>query len=278
MFRFFLLLFSVLLPETLMAQRGAYIANALLTPLHDQRGQLQVRAGWGGGYGLDVSYSVTNHIALFSSAKLDGGTRNHTTILGSTYVQHNNNHVLQGGLGYFKQFDRRYLNRVEMYTGAGTSSVDNSWYYTRLSDSKEFTRARYWTAFSQINLGKRGRSSDIIFGMRLAYSHYQDFAYYDNHPNVRYIRYRYEQVRVITLEPAVSYGYRWRGFKAAVQGGVALPLATSEANLVAVHTTDAGSIVRSMKESPSLGALLGQISLQYRFDLNKKDKPSSEAD
>lgn len=259
-----------------MAQRGAYVANALLIPLHDQKGQLQVRAGWGGGYGLEVSYSLTNHIALFSTAKLDWGARNHTTFLGSTYVQHNNNRLLQSGIGYFKQFDRRYLNRMELYTGVGASSIDNYWYYAGGSGSKEFTRARYRTAFSQFNVGKKGRRSDIAFGARLAYSRYLDFAYYDNHPNMRYIRYRYEQVRVMTLEPAVSYGYRWKKFKAAVQGGVALPLATSKANLVAVHTTDAGATVQSIQEKPPLGALLGQISLQYRFDLGKKDKPAIE--
>lgn len=269
--RYCLVLVAALMPGVSLAQRDYYIPKGLLMPLHDQQGQVQLAAGWGGGYGVELSYAATKHVALFSTATLDRGTRYHTTLLGSRYKQYNNNYVLQGGVGYFNALNHSRINRIEAYAGAGVGSVDNSWYYLRLPESTEFTRARYWTAFSQFNLGHRGRTSDLIFGMRLAYSIYHTLAYYDNHPNVQYIRYRGEGLQGLTLEPAVSYGYRWKGFKAAIQGGVAVSVLAPTTTLIATHALDAGPVVTSTREKMPLGALLGRISLQYQFKPRKEN-------
>ncbi|MBC6609670.1 hypothetical protein H8B15_01970 [Hymenobacter sp. BT507] len=246
------------------AQRDYYIPKALLTPLHDQKGQLQIAAGWGGGANLQVSYAATNHLAVFSTVALDPFTHTRTTLF-SRYKQNNNNYVLQGGAGYFGRLNYRRLNRIEVYTGVGIQDINSSWYFVSLSESEEYTRARYWTAFSQLNIGKTWAKGELVFGLRLAYSRYLDFSYYDDHPNSRAYQYRYEQLQGVTLEPAVSYGYHWKRFKLTAQGGIAAPVFVPQARLHTTQRTDTTPLLTVGQEQVPLAALLGRISLHYQF-------------
>lgn len=269
MFRYHVLLFFVFMPTCSFAQRGYYIPKALPIPLHEQKQQVQVAAGWGGGYGLDVSYAATNHLAFFSTATLDQRTYTRTRLFGGLYKQYNDNFALQGGVGYFSQTKYRRLNWVEWYAGAGVTNVNNSQHSVDFPEDEECIKARYWTTFSQLNIGKKGVKGELVFGVRLAYSRYLDFTYYDAYQ--RGLSYQYENLQGITLEPVISYGYRWKGFKAAIQGGFAAPLFAPKARLRTTQPTAATPVITVLREQMPLAALIGRISLHYRLDLRKKE-------
>lgn len=267
MFRYYTLLLVIFVPTYSFAQRGYYTPKALLLPLHEEKKQLQVAAGWGGGYGVEVSYAATTHLAFFSTATFDQRTYTRTQLFGSRYKQHNDNYSWQGGVGYFSHIEHRRLNRMEWYAGAGITGVTNSRYSIDFPDNEEYIKARYWTTFSQLNIGKKGVKKEIVFGVRLAYSRYLDFTYYEAQP----YQYRYENLQGITLEPAISYAYRWKRFKAAMQGGFAVPLFAPKAYVYTTSLAAAAPTVTIMREQMPFGALLGRISLQYRFNLRKEE-------
>lgn len=70
-------------------------------PLHDQKNQLHVSAGMGGGYDLNLSFAFTDKLAIFHTSTFDIGPKVRSTILGDRYYVWKNDYVFKDGLGYF---------------------------------------------------------------------------------------------------------------------------------------------------------------------------------
>jgi len=117
----------ILAPGTLLAQKEYYTPKALLIPLHDQKNQLHISIGRGGGYDLNLSYSFTDKFALFQTASFDNGLKKRTSIMGDMYHVKRNDYVLKGGLGYFHKPESSWFSTIETYFGAGFSKIYNNW-------------------------------------------------------------------------------------------------------------------------------------------------------
>lgn len=139
-----------LLLQNAFAQRDFYTPKSLIMPLHDWKNQLHVSVGRGGGYDVNISYALTDKVALFHTATLDNGTKSRTTIFRDRYYNDRNDYVWRGGAGYYFKAENKAFPLIEVYGGAGFSKIDNYWYFAGETDG-EFTEAKYWTAFGQFN-------------------------------------------------------------------------------------------------------------------------------
>ncbi|MBW3129436.1 hypothetical protein [Hymenobacter profundi] len=270
MLHYSLLLLGLLAPTIGFAQRDFYTPKSLLMPLHEQARQLQVAAGVGGGYQLHLSYTLTRHLVVFQTATLDNALHQRRSLFGDAYQQRNRNYVLTGGLGYFTPLNRSFLTVVEAYAGAGLTRMVNSWAFGKLSDEADFTHARYWTAFSQVNVGRRVTHWEMAFGLRLVYARYQQLRYYQ----VRYPHYtdvhRVEELRGLLLEPVLSGSFLWKAFKLNAQAGVSSPLSAPPAQVTVTGYTGIAQADPRADDLPELGGLLGRLSVQYTVGLGRK--------
>lgn len=266
-----LLLYAVMvivafIPGRLLAQREFYTPKSLIIPLHDQKNQLHVSAGVGGGYDLNLSYAFTDKLALFHTATWVNGSKKRRSIVWDRYNVEKDDYVLKGGLGYFSKTKNGLGSIIEAYVGAGVSKIDNYWYFTGETDG-EFTQAKYWSIFGQFNIGKRINRSEFAFGLRLNYSQYTDFSFYSNHPYSLGLKSQYDNVRGLSADPVASYSYVFKSFKLNAQAGWAFPL--SRASVQKTDRYDFDGTVVSSEEDVLLWSLLGRLSVQYNLNLDE---------
>lgn len=269
----FSILAITLLPFQVLAQKEFYTPKSLIIPLHDKENQLHVSVGKGGGYDLNLSYALTDKLAIFSAATFDTDTKKRVSILSDKYNVERNDLVLKGGFGYLFKEANPYFPIIEAFVGAGASRIDNYWYF-KGDDSGEVTNARYWTAFGQLNAGNKIGRSEYGVGIRLAYSHYTDFDFYDTHPYNSARKSSYENLKGLTADPVVSYSYNLYGIKLNAQVGLAVPVFTSSANRIDTQTTFEGTseirTINKSKEDVYLFSVLGRLSVQYNLNFNKQ--------
>ncbi|SIT92548.1 hypothetical protein [Pontibacter indicus] len=262
-----------LLPNKLLAQKEFYTPKSLFIPLHDQKNQLHMSFGRGGGYDVTLSYAFTNKLALFTAATFDKGTKKRISIIGDRYDVDRNDYTFKGGLGYFSRTDNNEFPLLEAYVGAGITEVDNYWHFKGDADG-EVTQARYWSVFGQINAGKRLTKSEYGLGLRLTYAQYTDFNFRNTHPNASATQSNYQNLRGLTADPAISAGYTLYGVNINAQIGVAIPLFAPSVERTDTHISYEGSTetktFRSSEDKIHLYALIGRLSVQYKLNFNQK--------
>ena len=260
------------LPTILFAQKDFYIPKALIIPLHDEPKQLFMSVGWGGGLDLNLSYALTNKFAVFGSSTVNIGNRSGITILGSSYTIEKNDYVLKGGLGYFSKIDNKFFEVFEVYLGAAVTKVDNLWYFNNYRQGIEFTNAKYNSLFGQINIGKKKTKTEYAVGLRLNYSKYGEFNTFE--PRESSALSHYQNVKGLSADPVVSFGYNLGRVKLNVQAGVAIPIRTSTANVIDTYTSYDQQTPTTNdyahNEKVYLGSMLGRLSVQYRLNIGGK--------
>ncbi|MBF8965657.1 hypothetical protein I0P70_20565 [Pontibacter sp. FD36] len=266
-----ILIAVVLFPVKLLAQKEFYTPKSLLIPLHDQKNQLHVSFGRGGGYDFNLSYAFSNKLALFSAATFDSDTKKRISILGDRYNVDRNDYVLKGGLGYFANTDKPVFPIMEVYVGAGITKVDNYWHFTGNTDG-EVTQAQYWSLFGQFNAGKRMAKSEYGLGLRFTYSQYTDFNFYDTYSISK--KSSYKNLTGLTADPVISAGYTLYGVNINAQLGVAIPLIAPSVERTDTHTAYEGSseisTLNHSQEEVRLYSVIGRLALQYKLNLHKK--------
>ena len=267
-----------LIPNKLLAQKEFYTPKSLFIPLHDQKNQLHVSFGRGGGYDVTLSYTFTNKLALFTAATFDRGTKKRISIIGDRYDVDRNDYALKGGLGYFSRTDNNEFPLLEAYVGAGIADVDNYWHFKGDADG-EVTQARYWSVFGQFNAGKRLAKSEYGLGLRVSYAQYTDFNFRSTYPNASARQSSYQNLRGLTADPAISAGYTLHGVNVNAQVGVALPLMAPSVRRTDTHfayegSTETRSVIHS-EDKVRLYSLIGRLSLQYKFNFNKPKQDSN---
>lgn len=264
----FVLLFAhsgLILP----AQSGFYIPKALLTPVHTQSQELHVSLGLGGGYDANLSYAFAPHMALFCTGNLRKGTSQGRSLWGDRTTTHKNNYVWSAGIGYFTDTKASMVNTFESYLGFGRSKVDNFWYFTGERElGSDMTQARYWTVFWQLNAVYKQPRQEATAALRVSYSKYPDFVYWDNDNNQSH--HRYKGFWGMTADPVISYSYLFKQFKCNVQAGASLPLTQ-------VRLTEEGTTVLPNSGFTKIGlaALIGRLSIQRNFNFGKREKQNN---
>lgn len=244
-----------------------YTPKSLILPLHDEKNQLHMSLGRGGGFDLNLSYTFTDKLAVFTTASYDIGSKTRVTILGSQYKIEKNDYCIKGGLGYFTKVDNKIL---EVYLGGGSTKIDNYWYFRGYPEGGEATQARYNTLFVQCNSGTKRLQSDFAVGIRISYSVYTDFRFSSTDPNAKYIKSRYENLKGISADPVISYSYKLKRIKLNAQAGFAFPLTKNSATRVTEHTTNYGTTIVTSQDNIALSAILGRLSAQYNLSLKKR--------
>ena len=171
-----LIVFSLFGSASIFAQKEYYIPKALIIPIHDQKNQLHISAGRGGGYDLNLSYTVTNHLALFTAGTYDRGTKKRLMLLGGHNNIKKDDRVLKAGLGLFYKCGPHGI--LETYAGAGYYSVKNYWYFD-IEYPGDGTWANFWNVFSQINISAEGAKHEWTAALRLSYNKYTKFEFFD---------------------------------------------------------------------------------------------------
>lgn len=268
----FLLPFMLLLPTATLGQKAFYIPKALLIPFHDQQQQLHTSFGIGGGYDINLSYAFTNHFAVFTTGTLNKGTKRRTSLFGDRYNIVKDDYAFKYGLGYFKA-TKGFFNVLETYAGYGTYKVDNYWYFSDDPNlGSTVTQAHQWNVFWQVNAGRKAEKLEYSIAGRVSYSKYNNILFYDTHPNVSYIKSRYENLKGITIEPAFCLGYKVKNVFINVQTGLAIPISKSKVTKIDTHTFPDTTIVVVSSTTEALNAVIARISLQYNFNFRKKGK------
>jgi hypothetical protein len=258
-----LALFFSFKSSTIFSQKEFYIPKALITPVHDQKNQLHVSAGRGGGWDLNLSYSVSNHLALFTSGTFDNGTKKRISLFGDRYNLKKDDHALKAGVGFFyRPVKMRYYNVVEAYGGMGVYRVRNYSYFIDDYESIDSTIADFWNIFLQINVCRKEKKQELTLALRLAYNKYtnmESFTYHSS-TNTSDPRDEYKNLWGITADPVVAYSYKAKELKFNVQLGLSLPLTRARITQPARY------------DRVGLATILGRIAVQYNFNFSKKNK------
>lgn len=273
MIKLLTLLSIIASPTLLHAQKGFFIPNPLVIPVHTQANQLHVSLGIGRGYNLNASYAVTDHLALFASGSLNKGTSKRRGLIGgSRFNLETDDHTVTGGLGYFSAQNPASGLTIETYLGAGKYKANNYWYFVKYGGTETATQAEYWNVFGQLDILTVKRKSEAGIAVKLAYNRYNYFQFYDFNGDPQ-ARNRYENVWSINMEPVGSYSYKWRKLKLNAQVGISFPLLTDYVRWYVMDpATQEERLIDSAEVNSGLGALIGSISLQYNFNF----KPGKE--
>ncbi|TMI77739.1 MAG: hypothetical protein E6H10_18440 [Bacteroidetes bacterium] len=231
--------FSLVECSVISAQKEFYTPKALITPVHDKKNQLHISAGRGGGWDLNVSFSVSNHLAIFASGTFDKGTKKRISLFGDRYNLEKNDYALKAGFGFFsKPAKTRHYNVVEAYGGVGFYRVRNYSYFIHDYESIDSTIADFWNVFLQINVCRKENKQELTLALRLAYNKYTDMEFFTYHfsTNTSDPRDVYKNLWGVTADPVVAYSYKIKALKFNAQLGLSLPLTRAKIIQPAVYS------------------------------------------
>ena len=268
------LIFSLLLnlfSLPLFAQDAYYIPKSLIIPAHNSTQQLYVSAGLGGGYDLNASYSFSQHLAVFAQGIPNFGTKHQKSIFGDKYNIHKNDYTWRSGIEYFKPSKNKHFNIIEFLAGAGASKVDNYSYFNS-NDNLSVTKASNLNIFLQVNLVKTTIKDESALGLRLAYTRFTNFEFYDVDSDFGtiYLKNKFLNLNGITADPVVNYIRKFGKLKLGLQAGFSVPLYKVKVNQSVEYTNNAQYNKTVSDETIGLGALLGRINIEYKLDFKKK--------
>lgn len=268
------LIFSLLLnlfSIPLFAQNAYYIPKSLIIPAHNSARQLYVSAGFGGGYDLNASYSFSQHLAVFVQGIPNFGTKYQRSIFGDKYNIHKNDYTWRSGIEYFKPSNNKHFNLIEFLAGAGASKIDNYLYFNS-DDNFSVTKASNRNIFLQVNLIKTTIKDETALGLRLAYTRFTNFEFYDIDPDFGtiYLKNKYLNLDGITADPVVNYIRKFGKLKLGLQAGFSVPLYKDKVNQSIEYTNNVQYNKTVSDERIGIGALLGRINIEYKLDFKKR--------
>lgn len=259
---------TTLMPTLLHAQAGSYTPTSLIIPGHSAGNQLHVSLGVGGGYNANISYAVTNHIAVFTTGTFHNGTARKISFMADRFNIKRDDYAVTGGVGYFSNRDRKKITSFETYIGTGTFKIDNYRYFVNSRyPNRIFLQANYWNLFWQLNAGRKTGRYELVYALRLAYSNYNNYLFYEmNQDN----KTRYKNVWGLTIDPVLSYGYVWREFKFNVQAGLSFPLTGVPVKQYRVNSAQEETLITHRYSKFGLFSLLGRLSIERNFNFSRK--------
>lgn len=211
---------ALLLSNVAIAQVEYYIPKALVIPVHTAGHQLHTSLGAGGGMDVNVSYALTDRLALFTTATINKGRRGRRGFFNNTYSIQKSDYAFTGGAGYFKRNEGKFINHLETFVGFGNYKVDNFQYTGWMWEGHGYeTDATYWNLFWQLNAIHKVRKHELAAALRVAYSTYVQLEWLKKDPNINFQKNSFEGLRGLTFEPFVSYSFLHQKIKFNCQLG-----------------------------------------------------------
>ncbi|WP_460894757.1 hypothetical protein [Rufibacter soli] len=258
---------GLLFPGWVHAQKGFFIPEPLVIPVHSQPQQLHLSLGVGGGVGLVTSYAITNNMAVYASGSRNPWSSSHSSLLGGRYKIDKKNYALAGGVGYLANPGAEGWV-MELFAGAAFQHINNLKYSISLSydDPGTKTDAEYWSYNGQVNLIKRKPKSEFGGALRISYNRYSTFHFikYSDSPNIRRM---YKGLWSANLEPVASYSYKLGQFKINGQAGFSVPVLRewNEVYMQDINTKEEG-VWAGVREKVGIAAFIFRVGLQYNLN------------
>lgn len=255
---FFISLF-IITGQTAMTQTDYYIPKALIIPIHSHKQELHVSLGIGGGYDANFSYSLTKNIAVFTTGTLSSGTSKRIGFFGDKFNINKNDYAIKGGIGYFLNLDRNFINHIESYAGFGNYKVDNFWFFPGERETSGYvTKAKFWNVFWQFHGTHKVKRHELTGAVRIAYSEYNYLNYKNRNSNYNLPATSLEGLWGVTIDPVISYSYLLKKLKLNLQAGF-----SGFSNSV---TIPQGNGITKL----GLSAPIGRLSVQYNLDFRPR--------
>lgn len=271
----FLLFVPLLLFDSKVAfsQTDYYIPKALIIPVHTHKQELHTSLGISGGYDVNLSFALTNHLSVFTTGTLNTGTYRRKSLFGDRFDIEKNDHVVKGGVGYFSTTNHRLINVIESYAGYGSYKVDNYWYFVGEKGKSGYkTRASYWNVFWQLQATHKIERHEFTGALRLAYNKFNSLQYKDV-SYTEHVKTTLDGLWGLTMDPAISYSYLVKNLKFNLQVGGSASL-NAPVTLDEMYYRKEGNQIVATKPPGitkiGIGALIGRLSIQYNFDFRKK--------
>jgi hypothetical protein len=255
-------LFILLLPAVAVySQHEYYIPKALIVPVHKNNRELHLSLGKGGGTDVNVSYALTKHLAVFTTANVNKGRSARRNFFGDWYFIRKDDYAFKAGIGYFTSVDGKLIHQIESYAGYGKYKVHNNRFFKAEPEVYGFeTNAAFYNIFWQVQATHNSGRCELTAALRLAYSKYSYLQYLNKHPNDMTGTVSIEGIWGRTIDPAIGFSYLFNNFKLNLQLGF-----SGFSNTITIHQ-GAGTA------GYGLDASLGRISIQKNFQFQKRDK------
>ncbi|MCK4661669.1 MAG: hypothetical protein KAT68_02285 [Bacteroidales bacterium] len=257
------ILITLMIYNKAVSQDGFYIPKPLITSINNQANQLQTSIGYGNGYFINASYSISKNISFIAGGFIQNETRKINTWFGDKRNLEINNSVFLFGLTYSKQFDFWKFNIFEITIGTVFSEVDNISYFIASKDSKLFTQTSYINVFPQFNLGIIKKKYKIIYSLRFSNSFYDEVIYYnsysiDNKEKLNFFS-------ILSIDPALSFNYTIiKNIEFISQVGVSVPLYKNK-----FMGENIGDITKKITISPLITSLY-KLGILYKFNFKNE--------
>jgi hypothetical protein len=195
----------------------SHIPDLQPVPLFKEKGEAQVTVSLADQKGLVVAtgFAISKSIALLASG---------------AYVQQDNcwtcskqvNRQFELAIGTFQGSENSKIREVYVGSGLGRfETLGNSGKFDPGPEDLFISESKYQQLFVQGNIGSKGMYFDKAGSLRASVHRFYDFTLWDGNENDRLAPKTHFGV---FLEPAITLGFGYKGFKLHPQMGMSLPI------------------------------------------------------
>lgn len=247
-----------------VSQEGYHIPKAVMVPANDRPHQLHTETGYGEGFYIGLSYSVSNKFTILVDGFRQDERRTYKTIFGSKRRTEISDFVLRFGLARSYPVNIQKISLFEVILGSAYSHVDRTSYFLPVNVlPKDYTETDYLSIFAQSNLVIAKNKYKVTFSLRISGSFYDKVLYYEIYsaPNKE----KLENFMILSADPAVSFNYTIiKNVELVSQAGLSMQISHN-------RFASEGPMSYSETEYKTM-SLLYKIGIQYKlsFDNNRE--------
>lgn len=254
------------------AQKRYYTPAAYQISAHDKQGQLSLSIARGNGYDANLSYSILDNICILLAYGENKRYEKRTTVFSAYGIQNNNTYKTLR-VGYFKDPKVNWLNRFETYVGYSHSTIDNYWSFLEFEPGDaEYAKASYNSIFIGTDLSWDDQYVEFSTSLRFNCYRYDSLLFYQPEPYSYYPTSYVDGLRGINFELILSVGFRYKGFKLFLQGGLSIPVSAPYAIQTDISPSSTGTYTVSHRERLQSGSVISRLGLQFTSGSKKKAK------
>jgi hypothetical protein len=239
---------------------------------HDHKNQLSVSAGWGRGFDLGLSYSLSDHLSLFGSAAINEKLLKIWGFWYDTYRRMNDRFYLSG-LKYYTDLKSDAFNRLNLYAAFSSTSTHQTWGSSNtiaLDGSAPYTKTHYNSFYIGAEAISEKRKFEAAWTVRYCYSAYNHFEYKNEGHDVSQAPDLIKNLGTHNLETYVSVGPKIGRLKISGQIGMSFPLAKAYGEQSFLFNQGSGTTVITTSIPVDHTAFIARLGIQYNLDFSRK--------